>query len=128
MSIGVTERRQIENEMIFRGDNEKVGTELDEIDAMHVQDGNLDLVRDDGTVLHFKCECADENCNARVPIKLSVYQKIHVNRDSFIIKLKHQVQAIETILISEQDYCVVHKNNSTPEPTGGLNTTTINNT
>lgn len=114
--------------MIFRRGNESVGIALDEIDAMHVRDGNLDLVRDEDMLLQFKCECSDENCNARIAIKLSVYQKIHLNRDSFIIKLKHQVNAIERVMFSEADYSVVRKNNSTSEPEGTLNITTINNT
>lgn len=123
----IAERRQIENEMIFRRANEKVGIGLDEIDAMHVRDGDLDLVRIDDIVLHFKCECSDENCTARIPVKLSVYKKIHLNRDSFIIKLKHQVNAIEKVIFSDSEYSVVRKNNSTSDPTGELNITTIDN-
>ena len=46
MTIPITERRQIENEMIFRRGNEKVGIALDEIDAMHRRDGDLDLIRE----------------------------------------------------------------------------------
>lgn len=60
-------------------------------------------------------------------IKLSVYQKIHLNRDAFIIKLKHQVNSIEKVIITEKKYSVVEKNNSTPEPGDILNSTTIDN-
>src|SRR5688572_2486333 len=101
MVISVAERRQIENEMIFRRINEKVGTGLDALDAMHVEDGNHHLVRSDDVELHFQCECSDENCNARIPIKLSIYRKIHLNRDSFIVKLKHQVLNIEDVILAE---------------------------
>lgn len=124
----LTERRQIENEMIFRRANEKVGINLDEIDAMNIADGNSDLVRTDDMVLEFRCECSNENCDARIPIKLSVYQKIHLNRSSFIIKLKHQVEAIEKVILTESNYSVVQKNNSTTEPGGQLNKTSIDNT
>lgn len=123
MSISLTERRQIENEMIFRRANEKVGDDLGSLDAMHIEDDNPELIRDDATLIHFKCECSDEDCDARIPIKLSDYQKIHENRDTFIIKLKHQVNAIEKVIQSEDSYSVVEKNNSTAEPGEALNKT-----
>lgn len=127
MDLPLSERRQIENEMIFRRANEVVGDGLDEVDANHRDDGNPELVRNEDVLLHFKCECSDENCETRIPIKLSVYQTIHENRDAFIIKLKHQVNAIEKVIITEDDYSVVEKNNSTPEPGDTLNKTSIDN-
>ncbi len=66
MNISVAERRQIENEMIFRRMNEKVGDDLGALDAMHIEDGNPQLIRDEDTLLMFKCECSDEECNERI--------------------------------------------------------------
>lgn len=123
----LSERRQIENEMIFRRINEKVGDDLGSLDAMHIEDDNLHLMWDDTVLLNFKCECSDEDCDKRIPIKLSVYKKIHENRSAFIIKLKHQVEEIEKVIISEENYSVVQKNNSTAEPNDTLNSTTIDN-
>jgi hypothetical protein len=128
MDMPLSERRQIENEMIFRRVNEKVGDDLGSLDAMHIEDDNLDLIWDDAILLNFKCECSDEDCEKRIPIKLSVYKKIHENRDAFIIKLKHQVKEIEKVILSEENYSVVEKNKSTAEPSDTLNETTINNT
>ncbi len=127
MPISITERRQIENEMIFRRANEKVGDSLDKLDEMHIEDDNPHLIREDRVLIHFKCECSDENCDARIPIKLSVYQKIHENRDAFIIKLKHQVEVIEKVIINESSYSVVEKNNTTAEPGEAFNKTSIDN-
>ena len=124
----LSERRQIENEMIFRRANEAVGDNLDEIDANLREDGSPELVRNEDLLLHFKCECSDENCDARILIKLSVYQTIHENRDAFIIKPKHQVEAIEEVIVNEDSYSVVEKNNSIAEPGMILNITTIDNT
>ncbi len=123
----LSERRQIENEMIFRRINEKVGDDLGALDAMHIEDNNLDLIWDDTILLSFKCECSDEDCDKRIPIKLSVYKKIHENRDAFIIKLKHQVKEIEKVILTEDTYSVVEKNNSTAEPGDILNSTTVDN-
>jgi hypothetical protein len=127
MSITNAERRQIENEMIFRRMNEKIGDDLDALDAMHIEDGNLHLVSDEDLILHFKCECSDENCNIRIPLLQSEYQKIHTNRNTFIVMPNHQVDPIETVLKETTEYNVVEKNNSTPEPSDELNETIIDN-
>lgn len=127
MNMPISERRQIENEMIFRLINEKVGMDLDEINALHLADGNPELVRKDDWRLYFNCECSDENCDARIGIKLSTYRKIHLDRDSFVIKLNHQVNPIEKIILTEANYSVVRKNNSTSDPGKKLNKTPIDN-
>ena len=123
----LSERRQIENEMIFRRANEKIGDDLDELDAQLIEDGYPELTRTVDLLLHLECECSDENCKAKIPIKLSVYRTIHENRDAFIIKLKHQVNKIEKVILTEDDYSVVEKNNSTAEPSDALNKTSIDN-
>lgn len=127
MDLPVSERRQIENEMIFRRVNEKVGDELDSLDAMHIDDNNLNQLWNDAILLNFKCECSDENCDKRIPIKLSDYKKIHENRDAFIIKLNHQVKEIEKVIQKEDNYSVVEKNNSIDEPGDHLNKTSVDN-
>jgi hypothetical protein len=127
MDISKAERNQIENEMIFRRMNEKVGDDLDAIDVMHKADGNPHLIRDDDFLLRFKCECSDENCTERIPLELSKYRKHHINRDTFIVRKNHQVEPIEKVIAEEDEYSVVMKNNSTAEPSNTLNNTTIDN-
>lgn len=127
MSISNAERRQIENEMIFRRINEKVGDDLGALDAMHIEDGNTHLIRDEDLMLRFKCECSDENCSVRIPMLLSEYQSIHTDRDTFIVLPDHQVDPIEKIVRKSAAYSIVKKNNSTPEPSNDLNDTVINN-
>lgn len=124
MELPIVERRQIENEMIFRRSNEKVGIYLDEVDASNIEDGNPHLVRHNDMILEFRCECSDENCDARIRIRLSVYRQIHLDRDAYVIKLKHQVNPIEKVVLTESDYCVVKTNHSTAEPGDLLNITT----
>ncbi len=126
MSISVAERHQIENEMIFRRINEKVGDGLGALDAMHIEDDDPQLIRDDKGLLLFKCECSDEQCSERIAIKLSEYQELHVNRDTFIVKPEHQVDPIEKVIKTAPEYNVVMKNNSTPEPGSDLNETAMN--
>lgn len=124
MGITNAERRQIENEMIFRRINEKVGDDLGALDAMHIEDDDIDLIRDASLLLNFKCECSDENCTGRIPMQLSEYQEIHTDRDTFVVMPDHQVDPIEKVLRETPIYNVVKKNNSTPEPTDVLNNTT----
>lgn len=127
MNLSNAERRQIENEMIFRRINEKVGDDLDALDAMHTEDGHHELIRDEDLQLSFKCECSDENCNVRIPMLLSEYQFIHTNRDTFVVIPDHQVDPIEKVLQKTAGYNIVKKNNSTPEPGDVLNQTSIDN-
>lgn len=127
MNMPISERRQIENEMIFRRANEQIGINLDEVDALNVADGNAHLVRTDDLLLEFRCECSDENCHERIPVKLSVYKEIHLNRDTFIIKEDHDVKAIEKVTVVEVDYSIVKKNKSTTEPGKKLNNTDVDN-
>lgn len=116
MKLPVEERKQIENEMLFRRVNEKIGFDLDQIDAQHIADGNPHLVRNDDFVLHFKCECSDEKCEVRVPLKLSRYKTIHLDRSAFLIKPNHEVKPIEKVIETHPTYCIVRKNNVTKEP------------
>ncbi len=127
MGISRAERRQIENEMIFRRINEKVGDDLGALDAMHIEDGNLNLLADEDILLKFKCECSDENCDDRIEIALSEYKYIHTNRDTFVVKPNHQVDHIEDIIKKTATYTIVKKNNSTPEPNDTLKDTLIDN-
>ena len=127
MNISTSERRQIENEMIFRRSNEKVTDGLVMLDAMHIEDGNPEMIHDADLTLNFLCECSDENCKERIPMKLKTFQKIHEDRDCFVIKLGHQVDTIEDILTTGDAYSVVKKNHTIAEPGAVLNKTDINN-
>lgn len=127
MTLSHAERRQIENEIIFRRINEKVGDDLGALDAMHIEDGNIELIRNEDLSLQFKCECSDENCTVRIPMQLSEYQTIHTNRDTFIVVPDHQVDPIEKVLKKTSEYNIVEKNNSTAEPSDELNSTHIDN-
>lgn len=127
MNMPLSERRQIENEMIFRRANEKVSEELQELKAQLIKDDHPEAAVTEDIPIHFLCECSDEDCVERIPIKLSEFQKIHKNRKAFIIKPKHQVEQIEEVISVDELYSVVEKNKSTAEPAGILNDTPINN-
>ena len=127
MAISHAECRQIENEMIFRRRNEKIGDDLEALDTMFMDDGYADLVSDEDLTVHFLCECSDENCDTRIPMRQSKYQTIHTDRDHFIVIPGHQVDPIEKVIKRFDGYSVVLKNNSIAEPSGNLNDTPIDN-
>lgn len=116
MILPAEERKQIENEMLFRRINEKAGSDLDVLDTLHLSEGHPELVRDDELSLFFKCECSDEKCQVRVPMRLSLYKKLHQDRSCFIIKPNHELKPIEKVIETSELYSVVRKNNVTPEP------------
>lgn len=89
--------------MTFRRINERVGSDLDALDDIHREDGNDHLIRDEDLLLRFKCECSDENCEVRIQLQLSEYKRIHVDRDTFIVKTDHQVDPIEKVISKEAD-------------------------
>lgn len=129
MNMPLSERRQIENEMIFRRSNEKVVKELNELDAQLIEDDYPELTTtNDDMLLHFLCECSDENCVERIPVKLSTYQKLHKNRKAFILKPEHDVKEIEEVIHTKNKYIVVEKNKTVDAPGNKLNTTSVNNT
>ncbi|MBC7581375.1 hypothetical protein H7097_00720 [Aeromicrobium sp.] len=115
--------------MLFRRMNEKVGDDLGALDASYIEDKEIYMIRDADLLINFKCECSDKSCSIRIPLKLSEYQDIHVNRDTFIVIPDHQVDPIEKVINSGSKFNVVMKNNSTPAPAKGkqLHDTTIDN-
>jgi hypothetical protein len=58
---------------------------------------------------------------------LDTYRRIHKERNSFIVKLNHQVDEIEKVIAIRKEYSIVKKNKSTDEPGDTLNQTTIRN-
>lgn len=127
MKVSPGERRQIENEMIFRRANEKVSTSIEKTNEHNIAEGNEDLVLDSDVTLHFVCECSDENCKQRVPIKLSKYRKLHLDRSIFVILPEHHVSAIEEIVATTDAYVVVRKKKSVSEPGKNLRSTPVKN-
>lgn len=127
MDIPLSERRQIENEMIFRRTNEEVAEGLEKLNETLIEDDEREFMWDDMVPINFKCECSDENCDQRISMKLSRYKKIHENRKAFIVKPDHQVEKIEKVILKEKNYNVVQKDNLPAEPADSLNSTSIHN-
>jgi hypothetical protein len=117
-----------ENEVVFRDMNKRALDYIDELNDIADGDKATEFLRFDDALLHFYCECADENCHERIPIKPSQYNKIHENNSHFVILPEHQVGGLEKVVKKLVDYYVVEKYLEPPEAANRLHETDIDNT
>lgn len=106
----LSERRLIENEVIFRELNQKVVrglTELKELALAHHEDA---LAPDTTQPLYFYCECSNIDCDKRIVISPQDYEKIHRHDRYFVTAKNHQLPEIERIIKRTPEYDVVEKN------------------
>jgi len=127
MSESLSERRMVENEVVFRQYNESIGQGFDEIRQLARETDQEHLIPKDDTPLYFYCECSDENCVKRLKIKPSRYTAIHKNRYHFVIVNGHEVANIERIVRKLPGYSIVEKNIEPPETVSSLQPTDIDN-
>ena len=131
MSTSPSERRLAENEAVFREYNERIIKGFDELKKLAEEDGQqsfLAQVAQDDRPLYFYCECSDENCIKRVLMKPSDYDKIHKDRDTFVMVPGHETSDIERIVKKADSYYVVEKFEEPSVPKNGLNQTEVDNT
>ena len=98
-----SERRQIENEVIFRDVNKNIQEFVDSEDNTPSK-------------LPFYCECSNPECIERIEISTEVYSKIHKNRRHFITMVGHESPEVEKILEKSTHFQVVEKHFTPPEP------------
>jgi hypothetical protein len=125
--ITASERRQIENEVVFRQMNEKVEKGLKKLDKMAKAEGYHTDLQVDDMVLNFYCECSDENCHQRIPLTLKKYEELHDNRKKFIVIPGHEVAAIEKVVAKKSHYAEVKKFINPPLVASSLKSTNIDN-
>lgn len=126
MNKSTNQRRQVENEVIFRQANERVSSMLEEIKVAAESEGDRKLAPEKDIALHFLCECADENCMERIILKQSTYKNLHRNSSQFIVLPGHVEPSIEQVVRSSKNYVVVEKYMTPPKKTGKLKTTDKN--
>lgn len=117
----------LENEAVFRRLNESVKKNLTEIKALAEESNQDYLIRQDDTPLHFYCECSDEDCRQRIQMKPSTYDRIHKNRNCFILIGGHQTKVVEKVVRKEPNYWVVEKHRTPPENVRSLQPTGVDN-
>ncbi len=109
MSISITERRMVENEVVFRRHNEKVKVGFEKLRKIAEEDGQQHQIAEPNTPLYYLCECSDENCRLRIKMKPSIYDAIHKQRDRFSVIPGHETTKIEKIIEKQAGYTIVEK-------------------
>jgi hypothetical protein len=122
-----SERRLIENEVVFRQLNEEVKKKVIDTNKLAIEDDQEEHVIKFDEPLLFFCECSDENCTERLVMNLQDYSNIHRKRDNFIVVTGHEFDPIEKIIVKGPGFSVVKKNITPPETVKGLKPTNINN-
>lgn len=118
-----SERRLVENEIVFRQLNEQIQKGIDEANRIAAEDEQSHLriqQSKDDDPLHFYCECADENCVRRVVLSHHDYNTIHRRRDHFVILPGHERPQVEDVVQREEGYFVVEKKIMPPEQVGSV--------
>lgn len=119
-------RRLVENEAVFRSHNENVQQGLKKLNDIASSEG-YSATNTDGLSLQLYCECSDENCTLRIPLKIDAYGDIHKNRQHFVVIPGHEFNSIEKVVIKKPAYYVVEKFAEAPENPHKLNKTKVTN-
>lgn len=101
----LSERRLVENEVIFREVNKSVQQFADE-----------EMDASSSTPLSFYCECANPDCTERIPMTAARYKELHVGKKLFVVLPGHVFPRVETVVKKEPDFQVVEKHFDPPKP------------
>lgn len=101
----LSERRMIENEVIFRRVNESVKDFIKADDDFSSQ-----------AARPFYCECSRPDCVKRIKLSPRQYEQVHANKRLFITRLGHEFPEIEKVVSKKEDFQVVEKHDAPPSP------------
>ncbi|HSH56315.1 MAG TPA: hypothetical protein VK983_05875 [Candidatus Limnocylindrales bacterium] len=96
-----SERRLVENEVMFRDANRQV--------QQHVKANHRAHQIPESTKLHFYCECSNFHCRDRIIITVKEYEAAHANRKQFITVVGHENPAVESVVDGNAVYTIVEK-------------------
>jgi hypothetical protein len=102
------ERRLAKNEALFRAINEEIG------------EAAFRFGGDDEHVYEFLCECANIDCDLRLPLSLDDYERVRTNPVWFAVAPDHALPEIEDVVDRRGDYDVVEKRGEAARLVAGL--------
>jgi hypothetical protein len=88
-------RKLSENEVAFRAFNEGIR----EVEQRVGGPPDADFV----------CECSDPACDARIRLPLAEYEQVRAVPIRFVVKLGHEVSALERVIRRTDDYAIIEK-------------------
>lgn len=100
MTTDAVTRRLIENEVLFRRANQKIGQLIEE--AFPTKASREPR-------LYFYCECSNEACKERIILSPKKFRKLHANQRQFLIKPGHELLKIERVVKKTKHYFIVEK-------------------
>lgn len=98
----LSERRLVENEMLFRSTNREVQRRVKRDLAAKQEPATLEL--------HFYCECSRFYCRDRIKLSVDEYESATENERQFIVLPGHENPTVEKIIRKAAGYTVVEKN------------------
>lgn len=96
----LSQRRLVENEVIFRKFNQDAQKQIQE-----------DYAAEDRQAikLHFYCECSDIACLDRIVMDVDEYQTAHADTAQFTVLPGHQEPSVEAVVVERKGYSIVRK-------------------
>jgi hypothetical protein len=91
------EQRQAQNEALYRATNREIE---------RVSEAFGEGARSEIEVL---CECGRAGCEAMLRLTIGEYDRIHGERDRFVVVAGHEDPEIEQVVESTDRYCIVDK-------------------
>jgi len=93
-------QRQARNEALLRQVNEQIATLREGAGGWADADQGFD----------FQCECGNlASCDARVALTVEEYERIHGQRDRFVVLPGHETEELEVVVEANERYAVVDK-------------------
>lgn len=99
----MSDRRLIENEVIFRDVNKNIQEFVDN-------------EQNAPNKLPFYCECSNPECIERIELSTELYATLHKKQKHFITIVGHEFPEIEKVLKKDSHYQVVEKHFTPPKP------------
>lgn len=109
MAKSLSERRLIENELLFRDQNENLARGFLEFEQMAKADGTLKNYPGLDSPLPFYCECADSHCRQRISLTPKEYMQLHKQNTQFVVLPGHITPGVERRVKGTRHYIVVEK-------------------
>jgi hypothetical protein len=124
MGQSLSEKRWVENEVVFRQANERVSKDVASTKTIAKEEGQREFVKGiDDTALLFYCECADEKCRQRISLTFKEYTEQHHNSSQFILIPGHHIPEVERVVLDGDKFIVVEKYVTPPKEAEKLNPT-----
>lgn len=99
----LSERRLVENEVIFREVNKTVKEFIGEIDGNSSE-----------RAVPFYCECANPDCVEHIKLTAAQYEELHRDKKHFVTLLGHEFPEVENVIRREDGFQVVEKHMDPP--------------